>query len=297
MRTRFLLLLARLSEHVGDWLFRLVARGIAAGYFLFAADRRRTSVAFYGHLFPQRGRLHAHRCAWGQFRNFTDLFLDHSVTMAGNQQRLTYSVAGAAHLRQTHAAGKGGVLLMSHLGNWQAAAHMLNRDLPEIPLMLYMGQAQKQQIERHQKAVLKERGVRIVAVDEAGGSPFDIVEGVRFLREGGVVSLTGDRLWRPGQRSVSARFLGRTIHLPEAPYILALMGGAPLIYFFAFRTGPGHYHISASPPQRLQAVSRQARPAAIQAAAQHYAEALEAALRAHPLQWYHFDPIFQAPAG
>ena len=292
MKNRFFHILVRLSRVFGPWLFSLVARGIAAGFFLLARDRRRASVAFYGTLFPQKGVLHAHRCAWRQFLGFTDLFMDHYLSVEDDQRPIAYSFDGSEHLEAAHTQGTGCVLLMSHMGNWQVAAHMLKKDLPELPLMLYMGQAQKQQIERRQKAVLADAGVRIVAVDESGGSPFDIVEGVRFLREGGIVSLTGDRIWRPGQRSVGATLLGRPIQLPEAPYILSLMGGAPLIFFFAFRTGPGRYHISASPPHHLTPASRRERTAAIRAAAQSYADALEAAVRAHPLQWYHFDDIF-----
>lgn len=296
MKNEFFRVLVRLSRILGPWIFALVARGIAAGYFLFARERRRASAIFYGTLFPQKGVLHAHRCAWRQFLGFTDLFMDHYLSVEGDQRPIAYSFDGCEHLQQAHASGTGCVLLMSHMGNWQVAAHLLKADLPELPLMLFMGQAQKQQIEKQQKTVLTDSGVRIVAVDESGGSPFDIVEGVRFLREGGIVSLTGDRIWRPGQRSVEATFLNRTIRLPEAPYLLALMGGAPLVFFFAFRTGPGRYHISASPPYHLKPASRRDRPAAIQAAAQRYADALEDAVRDHPLQWYHFDPIFQSEA-
>jgi predicted LPLAT superfamily acyltransferase len=297
MKNRFFRILVRLSRIFGDWLFVLVVRGIAAGFFLFARTRRQTSIEFYRVLFAERGPLHAHCCAWRQFSGFTDLFMDHYLAVEGNQRPLKYTAEGFEHLQQIHTAGTGCVLLMSHMGNWQVAAHLLNRDLPETPLMLYMGQAQKQQLEKRQKAVLTASGVRIVTVDESGGSPFDIVEGVRFLREGGIVSLTGDRIWRPGQRAVTVTFLGRPIQLPEAPYLLSLMGEAPLIFFFAFRTGPGHYHFSASPPHHLKPASRGERPAAIQAAAQRYADALEAAVRRYPLQWYHFDPIFASPSG
>jgi predicted LPLAT superfamily acyltransferase len=295
LKTRFLTLLARLSAVFGDGLFALVARGIAAGFYLFAPGRRRASVAFYRTLFPHRGALHAHHCAWRQFANFTDLFADHYLAVEGGQRPLAYTADGRQHFLEAHAAGTGCVLLMSHMGNWQAAAHMLNQEMPQIPLMLYMGQVQKQQLEMRQKAALAAAGVRIVAVDEAGGSPFDIVEGVRFLRAGGIVSLTGDRVWRQDQRTVEATFLKRRIRLPQAPYLLALMGGAPLIFFFAFRTGRGRYHISASPPCHLRPATRRHRAAVIQAAAQRYAEALEAAVRTHPLQWYHFEEIFQPP--
>ncbi|MEJ2643109.1 MAG: lauroyl acyltransferase [Desulfosarcinaceae bacterium] len=224
MKNRFFRILAWLSRFFGNWLFALVARGIAAGFFLFARRRRRASVDFYATLFPGKGPLHAHICTWRQFFGFTDLFMDHYLAVEGGQRSLEYTAEGFEHLQRVHTDGTGCVLLMSHMGNWQVAAHLLNRDMPDTPLMLYMGQAQKQQLEKQQKAVLTADGVHIVTVDETGGSPFDIVEGVRFLRDGGIVSLTGDRIWRSGQRAVTATFLGRSIQLPEAPYILSLMG-------------------------------------------------------------------------
>jgi predicted LPLAT superfamily acyltransferase len=133
----------------------------------------------------------------------------------------------------------------------------------------------------------------VVGVDESGGSPLDIVEAVRFLGRGGAVSLAGDIVWRGGQRSVQARLLGRDIRLPEAPYLLSLLSGAPLIVFFAFRTGRRRYRFTAAPPVSVDAPTRKQRPEAIRAAAQAYADHLDAALRQYPFQWYHFEPFLE----
>ena len=51
--------------------------------------------------------------------------------------------------------------------------------------------------------------------------------------------MAGDVVWRPDQRVVPARFLGHTVQLPEAPFMLALVSGAPLYVFFASIRGPG----------------------------------------------------------
>jgi len=54
------------------------------------------------------------------------------------------------------------------------------------------------------------------------------LEGIKFLREGGIVSMTGDRLW--GEQSyVIVDFLGHEAKLPDTPHLFALMTGAPLM--------------------------------------------------------------------
>jgi len=157
-----------------------------------------------------------------------------------------------------------------------------------------MGVKQKEQIEQIQKESLSQSGIQIIAVEQDGGSPMDILEGIRFIESGGVVSLTGDFVWNKDQRTVPVKFLGRKILLPEAPHLFALLSGAPLFIFFAFRTGKNQYHFSMSKPIILDCNSREERAGAIGQSAQQYADILEATLRTYPLQWYHFEPLRDA---
>ncbi len=180
---------------------------------------------------------------------------------------------------------------MSHAGNWDAAAHHLKRMLPEIDLLLYMGEKQKEQIEQLQKADLMGAGVKIVAVDKDGGSPFDIVEGVKQLRNGGMVSMSGDVLWRKDQRSIRVTFLGHEAAIPETPYILALLANVPLYVFFAWRSGKGTYHVSISEPIEIKSSSRSERSKAIEETAQKYVDHLAKNVQKYPFQWYHFEPF------
>jgi predicted LPLAT superfamily acyltransferase len=132
-----------------------------------------------------------------------------------------------------------------------------------------------------------------MAVDEDGGSPLDIVDGIKFIESGGVVSLTGDLVWKKDQRTVPVQFLGHDVLLPEAPYLFALLSGAPLFIFFAFRIAKNKYRFTMSQPVYLAAASRSERAGAIRRSAQQYADILEATLRSYPLQWYHFRPFLK----
>ena len=114
-------------------------------------------------------------------------------------------------------------------------------------------------------------------------------EGIRFLQAGGLVSMAGDIVWRKDQRKVRVTFLGHDAYLPEAPFIFALVSGAPLFVFFAFRISKNNYHFTLSDPLPIRAACRKDRAAAISQAAQQYADLLEKALRKYPFEWYHFD--------
>jgi predicted LPLAT superfamily acyltransferase len=119
------------------------------------------------------------------------------------------------------------------------------------------------------------------------------LEGIKFIESGGVVSLTGDLVWKKGQRTIPVEFLGQDILLPEAPHLFALLSGAPLFIFFAFRIGKNKYRFSMAEPIYLTVASRNERAGAVRRSAQQYAEILEATLRSHPLQWYHFRPFLK----
>ncbi|MFC1856832.1 lauroyl acyltransferase [Thermodesulfobacteriota bacterium] len=283
---RFLILLSKI---LGLWVFELFSWFVATGYFLFFPVRVGNSIRFYRALFPDRSRLYHLRCAWRQFHNFTDVFFDRFFLQEfGN---ITYTSEGLEHLEQALKDRNGGILLMSHIGNWEVAAHLLKRELHDIRLLLYMGTKHKEQIEGIQKESISQSGIRIVAVDQQGGSPMDIVEGIKFIKSGGMVSLTGDLIWKKDQRTIRTQFLGHDAHLPETPHLFALLSGAPLFIFFAFRTGHTRYHFTISEPMYLHASSRGERKEAILQSVQRYAALLEKSLHRHPLQWYHFKPF------
>lgn len=293
MKANFYKCLVSLSRICGPWFFSLVSRGIAAGYFLFCPGRVRIGLHFYKALFPHRAWVYHLWCTWCQFQNFTAVFLDRFRLQS--ESGIQYTFTGESILQGIIDSGKGGILLMSHMGSWEIAARLLQSNLAGLRLLLYMGSRASQEIEQLQKDTVTATGIEILEVNESGGSPLDIIDGIRFLRSGGIVSMAGDRFWRPDQPAVAASFLGHRIRLPEAPFALAQASGAPLVVFFALRTSRGGYHFEASPPIYLDRVDRKNRRAAIQSAADEYAHRLEKAVKESPHQWYHFEPFLEPP--
>ena len=278
-------LLVRVSRIFGSWLFALIARIIAAGFFIFSRNVRE-SRRFYAALYPEQSKLYHLWCTFQQYQNFTTIHCDR--LLLNRSQTVNFTSQGWENL-ETVIGNQGGILLMSHLGNWEMAATLLKQQKEDLRLLLYMGVKEKEGVERIQKEGLRRSGVTIIGVDQEESAPFSAVEGIRFLQSGGLVSLTGDRLWRHDQRRIRVTFLNHDAYTPEAPFIFALVSGSPLFAFFTFRTGKNSYSFTLSEPIAVKAQSRQDRAVAINRAAQHYADLLEQALRQHPFEWYHFE--------
>ena len=247
------------------------------------------SVRFYGALFPEKAWTSHVSQAWRQYHGFTRVFMDRVLLQKPGD--IHFISEGLEHLREASTQKTGGIILMSHMGNWEVAVRLLKELMPEMDLLLYMGIKHKEQIEGIQKNELDQAGIKIVAVGPEGGSPFDLVEGINLLKAGGFVSMTGDILWNKQQRSVRARFLEHEVSLPQAPHLLALLSGKPLFVFFSFRTAKGKYLFKASEPISVQAANRSDRDRAIRESAQRYARILEENIRKYPAQWYHFEPF------
>jgi len=289
MKEPYYRFIVRMTRLCGPWLLVVISRCIATGYFLFSG-RVPESRRFYGALYPERGRFYHLWCAFKQYQNFTTIHLDRFL--ASRTETTTFTSQGWEKLEAV-IGRQGGILLMSHLGNWEMAARLLRQQKEDLRLLLYMGVKEKEGVEHMQKEDLRRAGVTIIGVDQEGGSPFAAVDGIRFLQSGGIISMTGDIVWRSDQRKIRVTFLGHDAWVPEAPYIFALLSGAPLFVFFAFRTGKNKYQFTLSDPIAIQSKTRQDREQAIAGAAQQYADLLEKMLREHPFEWYHFERFIQ----
>jgi lauroyl/myristoyl acyltransferase len=279
-------ILLYLSRRLGLWFFRVFSWFIATGYFFLFPVRVANSFEFYRTLFPRHGFFYHLWCAWQQYHKFTDVYIHRFIRL--DDEDIEYIKEGWEYLEEAVQKKTGAILLMSHIGNWELAAQTLNKK--GLPIMLYLGAKHKEQIEHIQKQLLAKSGIKVVVTSEDEKSSFALIEGINFLREGGIVSMTGDRLW--GEQSyVTANFLGHEVNLPDTPHLFALMTGAPLMTFFVYQEAIGKYHIKVSKGRRVFAATRADRKRAVQESAQTYAADLSQFAREHPFEWHHFEPF------
>ncbi len=281
---------------MGGWFYRLFrvlgirAVGLCAWvvsscWFLIFPKQLANSLSFYRALLPDLGLFGRLRLAWHQYHSFAALFSERLLLDKGGA--IPYESSGFEHLE----AAQGGILVMSHVGSWEIAVRLLAKR--GLDVMLFMGRRPDEAVEGVQKQEVRQSDVAVVAVERKGADPLVALEGLRHLKAGGLVSMTGDRLWPGVEDIVEVPFLGGRIRLPATPFRLALVAGVPLFFFFAFRGKAGQYIIEARPPMRLPAVRRSDRAAVMEKAARDYAALLESAARQHPEQWYHFESFLR----
>ncbi len=274
------------SRRWGIWFFRTFSWFIATGYYFIFPWRVAHSYKFYKALIPGKSLFYYLRCAWKQYHEFTNVYIHRFVHLP--EDKIEFTKEGWQYLDDAVDKKTGAVVVMSHVGNWELAARMLKRK--GMPMMLYLGAKvkHKEQVESIQKNKLAAHGIKIVTTSEEEKSPFALLEGINFLRDGGIVFMSGDRLW--GNQSFAiVNFLGHEVKIPDTPHLFALMTGAPLMTFFVYEKDFGKYHVTVSPGRNVVASSRADRRQAVSQSAQRYADELTDFVRAHPFEWHHFE--------
>ena len=236
----------------------------------------------------RRSGLYYLYCTWRQFHSYAATFAERIEL--DRKKGVTTPTQGRENLVAAARKGSGGIILMSHLGNFEIAAHAF-REL-RLKLLLMMGEKEAKQVARDQREAMKARGIHIQVAAPGEDFLFGGVEAIKFVREGGFVSVAGDLVWTEQRSRLPVSLFGHEVGLSAGPHLLALVSNTPLFTMFTFRVEKGKYQIIMCPPREVKAPSRSERSAALQASAQAYANALEEMVRQHPFQWYIFEPFF-----
>ncbi len=190
------------------------------------------------------------------------------------------TVQGGEHLQGAIAAGRGVILVTGHIGPWDCAARLLAKDFRADVLVVMLAEPDPEARRMHDS--LRERtGVRVMHV---GDHPLDALPLLRHIRGGGVVAIQLDRA-APGGRFLEVELFGRSEHMPEGPFRLAALSGAPIVPIFAHRRGYFRYEFSVAEPI---SVPRQATLLQLQSAAAGAARTMQSFISRHPTEWFHF---------
>jgi lauroyl/myristoyl acyltransferase len=195
-------------------------------------------------------------------------------------ERTELTVQGGEHLRAALAAGDGVILVTGHIGPWDCAARLLAKDFRADVLVVMLAEPDEGARRMHD-SVRERSGVRVMHV---GDHPLDALPLLRHVRGGGVVAIQLDRA-APGGRFLDVELFGGRERMPEGPFRLAALSGAPIIPIFAHRRGYFRYEFSVAAPIR---VARHATPLELQSAAANAADSMQSFISRHPTEWFHF---------
>ncbi len=189
-------------------------------------------------------------------------------------------IDGREQVVAAHREGRGLVLAIAHLGNWEVAAPVAaSLGFPVISV------AEELSNRRITDWFIETRAGFGSEILVAGRGP-TMSSLARAVKEGKAAALVADR--DVMGRGVEVEFFGERTSMPSGPAALAELTGAALFPVGTYFEGAG-YRLVAYPELELDE-SVENRPERIQIATQHLAEAFEDIVRRAPSQWHLFQP-------
>jgi len=190
--------------------------------------------------------------------------------------------SGEERLVAARDAGKGGILLTAHVGNFELGGLFL-RDLAVDVYAVYAPDPSPE-VEAHRDEARRAIGVKGIPVTT---SPFAFVPMLRALRAGSFLAMQGDRDYSGTGDCVP--FLGELASFPTGPFRLAQVSGAPLFPVFILQEDDGRYRIVVHEPIPVRTGGSEAeKAAAVHEALAAFVAILERTIRENPSQWYLF---------
>jgi len=209
------------------------------------------------------------------FRYFHEVFRLPAMKSADIVRRTR--VTGAEHVHDNVAAGRGVVLALPHMGNWDAAGAWLVG--VGHPFTTVAERLKPESLFRRYVRFREGLGMEVLPLTGGDGHNFGTLAG--RVRKGGVVCLPAERdLTKSG---IEVRFFGRTTKVPAGPPLLAVQTGAallPAVVYFAGGDWGIHIH------EEIPVPARGTRAEKVAAVAQDMAAVFEKGIADHPEDWH-----------
>ena len=195
-------------------------------------------------------------------------------------------VDGREHLDAAFAGGRGGILAVPHLGNWDAGAAWVVA--VGYPLTTVVERLKPAELFDRFAAYRRALGMEILPLDNGSESMRGLL---RALRAGRIVALVADRdLTGHG---LPVRMFGATAMMPGGPAALALKTGAPLLPGGVFQDRKGGRWLSVVRPAiRIEPSGDQR--ADVLALTQRLADEFERLISQAPEQWHMLSRYWRA---
>ncbi|MEU1125618.1 phosphatidylinositol mannoside acyltransferase [Streptomyces sp. NPDC005899] len=174
-------------------------------------------------------------------------------------------------------AGRGVVLALPHLGNWDLAGAWVTTELG-VPFTTVAERLKPESL--YDRFVAYREGLGMEVLPHSGGAAFGTL--ARRLRSGGLVCLVADR--DLSASGVEVSFFGDTARMPTGPALLALQTGALLLPATLWYDGTPVMRARVHPPVTPPGTGDRAEKAS--AMTQALADAFATGIAEHPEDWH-----------
>ncbi len=218
--------------------------------------------------------------------------IDRAVVGILGPSSMEVKLEGAAGLKALLAEGRGLIVVMSHVGLWQAAMSALGHLKTPVHMLM---QREEGDVDRH---YFEHAGVECpYRVIDPAGFLGGAVEMVDVLNGGEVLCVMGDRVFGEDKNTLKTDFLGAPSAFPVSAYTLAASTGAPIVVLLSWKTGPASYRLKVAETIRVEQTVKRKRGAdglvPFLPYLRRYVDALGGFAQKYPYQFFNFFDMWR----
>ena len=285
-----------LAIHVGRGLCRVLLVPICAYFFVTAPQSRRASRDFLGRAL---GRVATWRDIFTHLFVFSTTLLDRVYLLHGRQRELDIAVTNESVFWNALAAGRGCLLLGSHLGSFEMLG-IVGSVEKKLTINMVMHVTDSARIGGLIMGGQASLPYKIIPL----GDPGSMLRVKECLDRGEVVGILADRIYA-GEATRSLPFLGSLARFSLSPLRLARLTGAPVVTVFGLFRGGRRYEIvfeslavrvddTGAGVDVLPAASAEPITISSQRCLAGYVGTLERHARTFPYNWFNFYDYWSA---
>ncbi|MFZ6657748.1 acyltransferase [Undibacterium sp. TJN19] len=276
----------------GRWPFRIILYPVLVWYVLAQGAARRASIAYLQRMRAYVPVTIGWRGVIKHFAAFAENILDKMLLWGGLFKTGQVRYEGQAYMHEQVMAGRGGLLICSHVGNLEMC-RVLSRNFPEVKLTVLVHTKHAQAFNRMLGQLDPASQMDLLQVTEM--TPATAMLLADKIAAGGFVVIAGDRIpVAPQPRVAYAQFLGREAAFPVGPYVLASILQCPVYLLFSLQINDMP-HVCFELLQESVRLPRKGRDDALKDLVAAYAARLEHYCLRAPLQWFNFYDFWHLP--
>ncbi len=262
-----------LIKHTGLGSAYFLLCFVALYFTLFSSVDRDVIYQFYRKRLGY-GKL---KSLWGVYKNFFvfgQTIIDKVAIFSNAKLDFTVKPEGEEYLKEMVAAGKGGMIISAHIGNFEVAGHFLKRLHTKVNQVTT--NAEHAKIKDYLESVMVNQRNSYIVVKNDMTHIFEIDTA---LKNNELICFTGDRYYDKS-KTVTAKLFGKEAHFPAGPFHLTTRFKIPYSFVFAMKGGYSDYHFYATPVKVNEG--------SIEAMVNEFTQTLESIILKYPEQWFNY---------
>ncbi len=249
---------------------------VVAYYYFFSRASNKALNEYFSKLLAINPNLKTSR--YKSYYNLGQVIVDKTAVISGVHGEFNITHDGGQYLEAMSNDNSGGFLISAHVGNWEAAGHLMKRF--NRPINIVLLDAEHEQIKKVIDNAVGERNFKMIPMKADMSHIFKIKEAAEKKE---LICIHGDR-FLPGSKTLRAKFLGHDALFPMGPFAMAAKLGLPVAFVYGMKDSPTHYHFYCSKPQ-FEVKDKNS-------IFKDYLDLLETMVQRYPNQWFNYFPFW-----